>query len=285
MRGNTWPKLWEVSYGRASQHNKNFLAMNSLVPFHTYKLKTRTPQWFPDPQCRTLDRQPKPSGPTTWHHNRDRQIRKRVKTETDEDEDRLTLGTSEVAAPLQLTTPQSDEDRGRRRWRHLKMKTDSHWGRAKWHLPYSWWQSRVTKTELDTSLLMWPADSQAHEGCSSLCSSRSSRGTAPVIVPELAFRKTNGYEELTVPSGCANWSDRRLTTRLSALQPKLNDILSSSFLTVLGALSIYIFLGSVKAQHIWLADHIKQTVNTVLVGQSFHNILSHCITFPSMQNG
>ena len=30
---------------------------------------------------------------------------------TDEDEDRLTLGTSEVAALLQLTTPQIDEDR------------------------------------------------------------------------------------------------------------------------------------------------------------------------------
>ena len=33
--------------------------------------------------------------------------------ETDEDEDRLTLGTSEVVASLQLTTPQSDEDGGR----------------------------------------------------------------------------------------------------------------------------------------------------------------------------
>ena len=31
-------------------------------------------------------------------------------TETDEDEDRLILRTSEVAAPLQLTTAQSDED-------------------------------------------------------------------------------------------------------------------------------------------------------------------------------
>ena len=28
--------------------------------------------------------------------------------ETDDDEDRLTLGTSELAAPLQLTTPQSE---------------------------------------------------------------------------------------------------------------------------------------------------------------------------------
>ena len=35
--------------------------------------------------------------------------RRQTKTKTVEDEDRLTLGTSEVAAPLQLTT-QSDED-------------------------------------------------------------------------------------------------------------------------------------------------------------------------------
>ena len=33
-----------------------------------------------------------------------------TKTETYEDEDRLTLGTSEVAAPVQLTLPQSDDD-------------------------------------------------------------------------------------------------------------------------------------------------------------------------------
>ena len=30
--------------------------------------------------------------------------------EMGKDEDRLTLGMSEVAVPLQLTTPQSDED-------------------------------------------------------------------------------------------------------------------------------------------------------------------------------
>ena len=32
--------------------------------------------------------------------------------EMGKDEDRLTQGMSEVVAPLQLTTPQSDEDRG-----------------------------------------------------------------------------------------------------------------------------------------------------------------------------
>ena len=35
----------------------------------------------------------------------DRRRRRQTETETEEDEDRLTLGTSEVAAPLQLTTP------------------------------------------------------------------------------------------------------------------------------------------------------------------------------------
>ena len=39
-------------------------------------------------------------------------------TETDEDEDSLALQMSEVAAPLQLTTPQSNEDGERRRQTH-----------------------------------------------------------------------------------------------------------------------------------------------------------------------
>ena len=47
--------------------------------------------------------------------------------EADEDEDRHS-GTSEEAAPLQLTTPQSDEDGGRRRRSQSKTKTDSLWG-------------------------------------------------------------------------------------------------------------------------------------------------------------
>ena len=36
---------------------------------------------------------------------------RQTKMETVEDEDRLTLGMSQVAAPPQLMTPQSDEDR------------------------------------------------------------------------------------------------------------------------------------------------------------------------------
>ena len=70
------------------------------------------------------DRQPTPSGSTTWHYDGDRRSRRKMKTETDEDgdrqrrrqmkmetvedEDRLTLGTSELAAPLQLTTHLSE---------------------------------------------------------------------------------------------------------------------------------------------------------------------------------
>ena len=99
------------------------------------------------------------------------------------------------------------------------------------------------------------------------------------LVPELAFGKMNGYEALTAPSGCANWADRKRITILSALRPKLNDVLSSSFLTVLCALGIF-FLCSVKASHIWLADCKKPSVDTVFVDQSFYNVPSHNITFP-----
>ena len=174
----------------------------------TCTLRTRMPWWFPDPRCRTSNRQSTPSGPTTWHYDGDkdgdRRRRTRAKTATYEHDDRLTLGTSEVAAPLQLTTSQSDEDGGGRRrrltktyslwgrakwqlscsWRHprvTKTKTDSLWGWAKWQLPHSWRHPRMTKRQLDTSPLMRLADSRAHEGCSSFCSPRSSRGTAPVL--------------------------------------------------------------------------------------------------------
>ena len=113
------------------------------------------PRWFPEPRCRTPDRQPTPSGPTTSHYDGDK--RRRTKTETDDDED----------------THSGDE------------------------------RSGSSLTADDT--------------------------------PE--------------------WR-------------RLNDVSSSSFQAVLCALSTY-FPCSVKAQHIWLAHHIKQTVNTVLVGQSF----------------
>ena len=67
------------------------------------------------------------------------------------------------------------------RWRQTRIETGSLWGGAKWQLLYSWWHPRVTKTELDISPLMPPTDSWPHEGCSSLCSPRSSHGTTPVL--------------------------------------------------------------------------------------------------------
>ena len=78
-----------------------------------HKLGTRAPQWLPEPRCRTSDKQPTPSGQTTWHDDGDgkdggRRSRRQTKTETVEDEDSLTLGTGELAAPLQLTTPPSE---------------------------------------------------------------------------------------------------------------------------------------------------------------------------------
>ena len=52
---------------------------------------------------RSLDQ---PPGTTTeTDGDRDRRRRRYTKTETDEGEDRLTLGTSEMAAHLELTTP------------------------------------------------------------------------------------------------------------------------------------------------------------------------------------
>ena len=75
------------------------------------------------------------------------------------------------------STTETNEDEFRRR----QTKTDSLWGRAKWQLPYSWRHPRVTKTELDTSSLMRPADSRAPEKCSSLSSPGSTRGTTQVL--------------------------------------------------------------------------------------------------------
>ena len=50
---------------------------------HTYR--TRTPRWFPEPRCRTLDRQLTPFGPTTRHYDGDTggDGRRRRRTETD----------------------------------------------------------------------------------------------------------------------------------------------------------------------------------------------------------
>ena len=94
-----------------------------------HKLRTRTPQWLPEPdeEYRTNSRRPldQPPGTTTETdkdggrrrrrqtktetvEDEDRRRRRQTKTETVEDEDRLTVGTSELAAPLQLTTPPSE---------------------------------------------------------------------------------------------------------------------------------------------------------------------------------
>ena len=59
----------------------------------------------------------------------DRHTRRRMKTETVEDEDRLTLGTSEVAAPYswrhpRVTKTEADDDGGRRRQRQTMTETD-----------------------------------------------------------------------------------------------------------------------------------------------------------------
>ena len=96
----------------------------------------------------------------------------------------------------------------------------------------------------------------------------AAQGSA-VVVRKLTLINVR-YGALTVPSGRANWSYRRPTTKLSALRPKLHaSCLLHSWQSSVS--SAHNFLCSVKAQRIWLADHIKQTVNTVLVGQSFHN--------------
>ena len=68
--------------------------------FQTLDVKHRTDSRHP------LDQ---PPGTTTeTDEDGDGRRRRQTKTEADEDEDRLTLGTSEMEAPLQLTTPQSE---------------------------------------------------------------------------------------------------------------------------------------------------------------------------------
>ena len=115
----------------------------------SHTLWTRTPRWFPDPQCRTSDRQPTPSGPVTWHYNGDRRRRRLTKAKAHE-----------------------DGDGRRRRQTHSGDKRTGSSLTAPLQLPYS--------SLTDTSL-MRPAYSTAHESCSSLCSPRSSRWTAPFL--------------------------------------------------------------------------------------------------------
>ena len=118
MCGNTRPNLVEVSYGRKSQHNKGVLTVSSPVQhstdYSTHLERARHGGFQTlDGEHRTDSRRPldQPPGTTTeTDEDGGRRRQTRAKTETDEDEDRLTLGTSKVAAPLQLTTSQSDED-------------------------------------------------------------------------------------------------------------------------------------------------------------------------------
>ena len=66
-----------------------------------------------DVEHRTDSRRPldQPPGTTTeTDEDAGKRRRGQTKTETDEDGDRLTLGTSELAAPLQLTTSQSEHN-------------------------------------------------------------------------------------------------------------------------------------------------------------------------------
>ena len=87
------------------QHNKGLLIMSSP---RTHSERARHGGFLTlDAEHRTDFRRPLDQPHSTT-------------TETDEDGDGLTLGTCEVAAPLQLTTPHSDEDRGRRRRRETK---------------------------------------------------------------------------------------------------------------------------------------------------------------------
>ena len=123
MCGNTHPKLLQVSYGRTAQQNKGLLTMSSPVPHSTeYRtcLECARPGGFQTlhVEHRTDSRRPldEPHGTRTeTDEDGSQRRRRRAKTETDEDGDRLTVGTSEVAGPVQLTTPQRDEDGDRRR--------------------------------------------------------------------------------------------------------------------------------------------------------------------------
>ena len=102
MCGNTRPKLLEVSYGKdvTTQHDKGLVTTRSP---HCTNLEHARHGGFQtlDVEHRTDSRRPLDQPPgTTTESDED----KNIHTKTEADEDRLTLGMSEVAAPLQLTT-------------------------------------------------------------------------------------------------------------------------------------------------------------------------------------
>ena len=220
-----------------------------------------------DVDHRTDSRRPLDQPPTTTGTDEDGDGRYRRQTKTE---------TGDVG------------DRRRRRQakrRKSKTKTDSLWGRAKWQLPNSWRHTRVTKMELDTCPLKRPDDSRANEGCSSLCSPRSSRGATPVFS---FLNLLSGKQMVT-----KRWQSPQVvpTGLTEDLQPNLRNYGPKWTTPCLlrfwqsSLLKTYNFLCPVKDQHIWLADHMKQTVNRVSVGKSFHNVPSHRNTFSSVQNG
>ena len=109
---NTRPKLLEVSHEKTSQHNKGLLTISSPVVSLSalngapYKLRTRPPRWLPELRYMWNIGQ---TADALWTNHLALR-RRQTKTKTDEAEDggRLTLRTSELAAPSQLTTPQSE---------------------------------------------------------------------------------------------------------------------------------------------------------------------------------
>ena len=144
-----------------------------------------------------------------------------TKTEADKEEDRRTLGSSKATALLQLVaTPEW-------RWRNLMP-----------HLPCDSLTPEPTK---DAAV----SDSSAHEGCSSLCSPRSSRRTAPVasflnLLSVKRIAKERRQSAQVVPAGLTKGFNCKT---LSALRPKLQHVFSSPFRTILCILSTYTLLG------------------------------------------
>ena len=99
-----------------SQHNKGLLTISSPVP-HSTEYRTHLERarhggfQTLDAEHRTGNRRPlnqPPSTTTETDEDGHGQRLIRAKTKTDGDEDRLILGTSEVAAPLQMTKTELD---------------------------------------------------------------------------------------------------------------------------------------------------------------------------------
>ena len=210
----------------------------------------------PDVEHRTDSRRPldQPPGTTGTDEDGDSWRRRRAKTETDEDGDsrrRRQTHSGDERSGSSLTADDTPE------WR---------------------------RRNLILLLSCNPLTPEPMKDAACLCSPRSSRGTAlvlsflnlfsgkrwlwsvdsPLRLCQLVWQKTN-YKTF----GTTVLTERRLVFFVpdSPLCPK----------------HTFFFVCSVKSQHTWLADHIKQTVNTVLVGQSFHNVPSHNITFPSVK--